>query len=385
MDIITNAQLRELVAAGSPPCVSVYLPTHRQGRDTRQDPVRLKNLLRDAEERLVQHRGMRGTEARDLLEPARALIDDLDFWQNNATGLALFLAPGFFHMYRLPIEVEDICHVNDRFEIKPLLPLLEGKMFYVVALGLHGSRLLECTPHSCQCVSLPSDVELNIRHAVASSEGHQTRIQRHGGSGNSPTSPGAFHGQAIDIEAQERENRMFYFRQLDEGIRQVMADPATPVIIAGADSITPLFRQASAIKNLVEKSIDGNFERTSNELLHEQALGLMEPIWHAELNQLQEQYGAAYSKNLASYELDEIITAASEGRVGILFVSPTATYYGKFDADSHVVMPADENDPEAEDLVDRATMQALLTGAQVVVVNAEQVPGNHEVGAIYRY
>lgn len=384
MDIITNAQLRELVAAGTPPCVSLYLPTHRQGRDTRQDSVRLKNLLRTAEERLVQNRGMRGTEARDLLEPARALIDDLEFWQNNDTGLALFLAPGFFRMYKLPVGVEDLCHVNDRFEIKPLLPMLEGKMFYVVALGLHGSRLLECTPHGCEFVSLPSDVELNIRRAVAGGEGHQTRIQRHAG-GGSPNSPGAFHGQAMDIEAQERENRLFYFRQLDEGIRQVMADPTTPVIIAGADSITPLFRQVSGIKNLVEKSIDGNFERASNEVLHELALPLMEPIWHTELHQLQEQYGAAFSKQLASHELEEIIAAASEGRVGILFVSPTATYYGKFDKDSHVAMPADESDPEAEDLVDRATMEALLTGAQVVVVNSEEVPGNHEVGAIYRY
>ncbi len=35
--------------------------------------------------------------------------------------------------------------------------------------------------------------------------------------------------------------------------------------------------------------------------------------------------------------------------------------------------------------MDRATVNALRTGAQVVVCEPEQIPGNRELGAIYRY
>ena len=34
-------------------CVSLFMPTHRSGPEVQQDPVRLKNLLRQAEGRLV--------------------------------------------------------------------------------------------------------------------------------------------------------------------------------------------------------------------------------------------------------------------------------------------------------------------------------------------
>ena len=34
-------------------CVSIFLPTHRAGPEIRQDPIRLKNLLKQAESRLI--------------------------------------------------------------------------------------------------------------------------------------------------------------------------------------------------------------------------------------------------------------------------------------------------------------------------------------------
>jgi hypothetical protein len=386
MDIITHAQLRGLVEAGTSPCVSIFLPTHRQGRDTRQDPVHLKNLLREAEEKLVEAKGMRGTEARDLLEPAKVLLDDHEFWMGNDGGLAIFIAPGFFRLYKLPVEVEDTCHVNDRFEIKPLLPMLEGKLFYIVALSLNDARLLECTQMGCRSLRLPEDVALSKAEAVPEEDEHQTHMLRHGGTGKgSVMGGGSYHGQAIDIDRKEQEDRMFYFRQLDDGIRRTMADPEAPVVLAGADSVTPFFRQITQLRHVVEKSIDGNPEHVSNEQLHRQGLELVNPIWNHELSDLQEQFGNAISHQLASNQIEEILPAAATGRVGILFVSPRATYYGKFDDQKLAVMPAGEDDPEAEDLIDRATMHALMTGAQVVVVEPEQVPGNRELSAIYRY
>lgn len=387
MDIITHAQLRRIVEAGTSPCVSIYMPTHRQGRDTRQDPVHLKNLLREAEDRLVDGKGMRPTEARDMLEPARKLLDDLDFWQQNDQGLAIFIAKDFYANYKLPVEVDDLCHVNDRFEIKPLLPLLEGRLFYVLAVSQNDARLLECTPHGCHLVKLPEDVALSRAEAVPNEDEHQTHLQRHAGgtTGAGAGIGGAFHGEVADLSRSEHEDKMFYFRQLDDGVRRVMGDPDAPVVLAGVDSITPFYKQASKIKHIVDGCIEGNPEHVDNSRLHEQALEIVEPLFRHELSDLQEQFGNAYAHQKASNEVAEIVTAAASGRVGILFVSPRATYYGKFDEQNLAVLPADEADPEAEDMIDRATMHAIMTGAQVVVVEPEQVPGNRELGAIYRY
>ncbi|HDI61237.1 MAG TPA: hypothetical protein ENF48_12955, partial [Desulfobacteraceae bacterium] len=34
-------------------CVSIYMPTHRAGRQAEQDPIRFKNLLREVENRFL--------------------------------------------------------------------------------------------------------------------------------------------------------------------------------------------------------------------------------------------------------------------------------------------------------------------------------------------
>ena len=70
------------------PCL--YL-MRRAGVETLQNPVRCKNLLRQAEERLLAG-GLRPLQAQELLEPVQQLFADFDFWQHQNDGLALFLA-----------------------------------------------------------------------------------------------------------------------------------------------------------------------------------------------------------------------------------------------------------------------------------------------------
>ncbi len=47
MKSLTLDQLKELAQQTSSPSISIFLPTHRAGQDTQQDPIRFKNLLRD--------------------------------------------------------------------------------------------------------------------------------------------------------------------------------------------------------------------------------------------------------------------------------------------------------------------------------------------------
>ena len=82
------------------PSVSIDMPARRRHPETREDPIRFKNLLRLAEDRL---RGTgRVSDARGILEPGHALLGDSGFWQHQSDGLAVFAAPGEFRHYRLP-------------------------------------------------------------------------------------------------------------------------------------------------------------------------------------------------------------------------------------------------------------------------------------------
>ncbi len=85
-------------------CVSIYMPTHRTGVDAQQDPIRLKNLLGEAEKRLSDQGG--GTrDIQSLLEPVNKLLQASDFWQHQSDGLAIFLSSNGMRRYRTPVEL----------------------------------------------------------------------------------------------------------------------------------------------------------------------------------------------------------------------------------------------------------------------------------------
>lgn len=384
MNVITHSQLRALVEAGVPPCVSIFLPTHPGARESRGDLTEFKNLLRAAEEPLSQR--MRPTEARDFLEPARRLLDDESVWANARQGVACFLAPDFFRFYYLPIEVEPAAIVNDRFHVKPLLPILLGKLFYVLAVSQHHARLLECSELSCKCVDLPGDVALSLQDAIRGERDSDPDTERHtGDSSRAYTGAGVYHGQATDLSREQHEDLMFYLRQLDEGANRVIHDPDAPLILAGDIHITPSYRAASKHRNILEETIRGNPEHVSNETLHTQAMEILEPYWRAELNKQQERFGAALAQHIASHDLADIVEAALAGRVDTLFVAPRAKSYGYVEPMTMTVDVHDDPQETDEDLIDRATTQTLMTSGSIVVVNPEQMPGNGEIAAIYRY
>ena len=142
MDILKQKDLHQLINTSGEWCVSIYMPTHQFGREQQQDPIRFKNLLTKAEEKLLDS-GLRRPEVQELMRPAESLLDDEDFWRHQSDGLAVFLSPNSSRTFRLPSKFDELVVVARNFQIKPLLPLLskDGK-FYILALSMNEVRLL---------------------------------------------------------------------------------------------------------------------------------------------------------------------------------------------------------------------------------------------------
>ena len=89
MDIITTEKLNEIITTRSESCISLYMPTHRAGRETEQGPIRLKNLLTEVEDRLLA-KNLRASKVDELLKAPRNLLEGTTFWQHQSDGLAMF-------------------------------------------------------------------------------------------------------------------------------------------------------------------------------------------------------------------------------------------------------------------------------------------------------
>ena len=133
MDIFDRSHLETLIRTQAEPCVSLFMRTERTGREIQQNPIRLKNLIKEADDRL-RALGIRSTDS--ILKPVAELVDDGGFWRRQGDGLAVFLGPDDMRYFSLPTTFEDLVVVSDHFHLKPLLPVMSwGDYFYVLGLS----------------------------------------------------------------------------------------------------------------------------------------------------------------------------------------------------------------------------------------------------------
>src|SRR5215216_158901 len=154
MDTLRRSDLRQLVETNGEWHVSIYLPTHRAGNDQQQDPIRLKNLLAQAEKKLLDY-GVRRPDVEEMLSPAEDLLVNRDFWQNPSDGRVIFISRDTSRIFRLPTRFEEVVVVGKSFYVQPLLPLLNGNgNFYILALSLNHPRLFQASKDNINEVEL---------------------------------------------------------------------------------------------------------------------------------------------------------------------------------------------------------------------------------------
>jgi hypothetical protein len=388
VDLLTRAELERLAEKEDGWHVSIFLPTHRAGQEVEEDRIRLKNLLAQAGEGLVAA-GVRTSSAQELLRPASSLLQDYQFWRHLGEGLAAFLSRSFSRCYRLPQRFAPLAVVAERFHIKPLMPLLSGDgQFYVLALSQHQVRLLQGTRYSVDEVGL-DDVPQGLPEALKFND-PERQLQFHTGTrypGAIADRPAQFHGHGVGQGTDSKTDILRYFHQVDEGLRRLLAGERAPMVLAGVDYLLPLYRQASNYPRLIDEGIVGNPDELRAQELRKKAWDAVRPIFSREREEAVATYQtlAGAGSDRASADLVEIVPAAHFGRVGVLFVALGIQRWGSFDRQTSAVEVHAQHEPGDEDLLDLAAVQTLLQGGNVYAVDAETVPADAPLAAVFRY
>jgi hypothetical protein len=392
MKLLNREDLKALLERDRGPCVSMFMPTHRAaGREVQQDPIRLKNLLREAEDELQQLE-VRSTEAKNMLAPAAEMLDDELFWEHQGDGLAIFLSDGFFQYYQLPLELEELVVATARFHIKPLIPFLtDNGRFYVLALSQNDVRLLECTRYTEQEIDLTgSDVPTDIATALRYDDPEKQHQYHTGapapgarGAGSRGRWVATFHGQGVVDEVKDDLRR--YFEMIDRGLRGLLGNDSTPLVLAGVNYLLPIYAEVNTYPNLVETGVTGNPDGLSLEELRERAWDAAGSMFFKARNETVGEYFQQASAGLGSQALEEVVAAAFYGRVDTLFVATGAQVWGTVNTEGGTVEIHQEAQPGDEDLLDFAAAHTLMNSGTVFAVEPEDVPGGGPVSAIFRY
>lgn len=387
MDILTRTELEQLMRKEQQWCVSIYMPTHRTGAETQQDPIRLKNLLGEAE----KHLSARGVSTRDvqkMLEPVSKFLQDSYFWQHQSDGLAIFLSSDNVRSYRLPLNFEELVVVMDHFHIKPLLPLFTGDgQFYILALSQNEVRLLNGTRYSVSEVDI-GQVVGSLDEAIPSDD-HQVNLQLHSSGaagGMTGESSVTFHGQGGGSESAKND-LLRYFRLVADGLTEFLQGDQVPLVLAAVEYLLPIYKEANTYPNLIDMVIKGNPELLSADELHKSAWDIIRPLFQAAQEEAVAHYQqlAGQASERVADTLEKIVPAAYQGRVETLFVAAGVQQWGVYNPVTNEIELHDQIESGDEPLLDLAAVQTYLKGGIVYAVVPEKVPGGTSAAAVLRY
>lgn len=348
----------DVVALGAleGPWVSVFMPTHRHGAETLQGPVRLRNLVEQAERDLAAS-GTSAGDAEDLLAPVRALVDDAEFWQHQADGLAVFAAPGRSAHFRVPLELDEAVTVGPTLRVTPLIPLLSGDgHFLVLALSQDLVRLFDATRHRIGELDR-GPIPASMAEALAHEDPERQLQVRSGGVGTAQ-----FHGHGGGGE-DEKAAVERYLRAVDRGLAERVGATRPPLVLASVGYYLPILQSVGSYPSIVDAVVEGNPDQLSAEDLHAAAWPLVEGAFAEQSATDLDRYGIAAGTGATASGSAAVAEAAREGRVDTLFV----------------VMGS-----APDERLDRAVLDTLTQGGRVAGVDAP-IDADAAVSALLRY
>lgn len=384
MCVLNIEDIKQLANTAKSPCVSIFLPTHRIGSP--QDPIRFKNGLLAAEKKLY-NLNLRKSEVEDLLAPAENLLDRPLFWSRQSDGLAVFIAPGTFRVYRVPIDLPVLVAVGARFHMKPLLPMLTGDgSFHVLALSQGSVRLYEASRYSIREVD-QEDIPSSLNDAIGY-DVEQKSLQFHTmapARGPARQRDAIYHGHGGNSNDSDLDLVKF-LRSVDDGLTKLLSNSQIPLVVAAVDSIFSAFHRLSKHPYLVEECVKGSHEQLADHELHKKAWALVARYFRKEQDTSAIRFLTARETVLASDVLEVIVPAACNARIDTLFVSVDFQVWGKYDRQNEILEVRD-SDPESDDvgLLNLAAIQCLLNGGKVYAVEQDEMPVSGPVAALFRY
>lgn len=388
MDYFGRDELKELLAVHDAPAASLYIQTERSsGAETNR--LRFRAALEQAEEELAESVG--GDRVDQILDPFREYLEGAqDFWTYQADGLAAFASPELHRTYRLPVSLDDLVVVAPTFHTRPLMEYLQAPdRYWVLSISQKKVRLWQGTRSGLTPVDL-AGVPRSLQEALGY-EFERDELQFHSpkkqGTGKASKTGAIFHGHGVGQDDAKPELKRF-FRKVDEGVRELLADEIGPVILAAVDYYHPLYHEVSRLDNLTGEGVTGNVSNWDASRLHEAAWPIVRETVLGKIDGALQLWESAYSNGKGEPDLASVARLAVAGRIRLLLTEHGRNAWGRYDRDTgemELIREGGEDPgPEAVDLLDEVAEVVIEKGGRSLILSGERMPTETGVAAILR-
>ncbi|RQD78144.1 MAG: hypothetical protein D5S01_01795 [Halanaerobium sp. MSAO_Bac5] len=379
MTEVNHEILKDLISCQDSPCVSIYMSTKpvRKGEFKKLE-IEFKNLLQETEKKLKDIWDYKQRDVDKFLDEAAALAADINFWQEQKEGLAVFISENQFDFFKLPIDIYNSTHVSQCFNLKQLISgLWYDKKYYILALSPNFNQLYRAdrnTLAEIELKELPTNIKEFLNIDDEGAQGYQS-MARAG-------SASVFHGEGAADDDQE--DLLHYLKEIDRVVFKKLKSKDDYLLIVADDKLFSLYKdEINSYSNLLDENLSGNVKDMNRKELKEKSWEIVEPHIHDYLKSVKDQFAELKGSEKISKELEDIIEAAYFSRVDSLLINKKADKEGVFSPEEKEIK--DVNDRENYDLYNYAAVQTILNGGKVYPLSEDKMPDNADIAAIYRY
>lgn len=368
VDIPTRNEFSLLADKRADACVSIYLKTTPVTQNVPASRILMGNLIKEAQAQL-EEAAFDKRRLGALLDGLNDLLDDDNFWRFQANSLAVFATPDSIRTYRLANDLTSMVQVADRYHLKPLFRAITfPHSALILALSENAVRLFEMNADlpavEVKVPDLPKDVASSVGRAptnervfssrVRGDEGHNVRLQQ-------------------------------YVRQVDAALRPILAGRETPLVLAATGRLADVFRQLCSYPNLLPEIIAESPDHLTEAELTTRARRVLDNAYTQQIADIKALFEKRVAERRTTTDISDAARAATFGAIQTILVNIDSVVAGFVDEETGAVSFVDKDDAKAYGIVDEITARAFASGATVLGVRREDIPGGQELAAILRY
>lgn len=354
-----NTTLKKLKDITSDCCVTIILQTHRTLPENEKDSIVLKNLMKEAEARLLA--AYEKSLATRIMDKINQLAETIHH-RHNLESLIIFANEDIAEYTRLPVTVENRVVIDKTFATRDIVRALHRETsYYILVLSRDKARLIEA---------------FNDKVTAEVDKGFPMI--------NTDLKP----AQRAEAAIANRQTNLLleFFNQVDKQLNEVQKENPLPVIICTEESNYPEYVKIADKKEMIAGKLNGNRMQEKAHHIADAAWPVVKKLTLEKNNlRLAELYAAVNSMNFLT-DFNEIWQAVSDGRGKSLFVKKGYFQPARIE-NNKIELVSAENAEQAnvDDIIDEMIEKNLALGGDTVFVNGNELEKFQGLVLVTRY
>ena len=353
--------LQQLGAEQSNPCVTISFNTHRAHPQTAQDKLLLKNLLKEAKERVTKEYEKKSVES--LLKKITTIESEIDM-SANLDSMHLFLSNDTKEIVKSPWVVShNRVNVSPRFAIRPLIKAYNrSEPYLILALSQSEATLYE-----------------------AMNDGIIQKIKNKDFPFTDSVPHTLYAEKLSDAKYVDNLNRDF-FNRIDKALVKVHNETDLKCVVACTSTNYSLLLQVADKPDAYHGYVSVNSKNGNSHQLVKETWEFIKNLQSKRRTKDLSDVKEAISKGNVLFDLNEIYRAALEGRGDLLVVHQDFKQPVMMSEDNSFTLVDDPSTPGAvDDITSKIAWEVISKKGRVIFTEQKEMTDLGKIALKTRY